>query len=96
MAEFFGVSGGALVSSVDNDSAGDRAGLKAGDVITAVNGHAVQQPSDVAEEIRDARSGSQMMLKIVRNKKEMTFDVTLPTAQNPPGASGGDSVRLHV
>jgi serine protease Do len=98
MAEFFGVSGGALVSSVDGNSAGARAGLKAGDVITAVNGHSVRQPSEVAQEIRDAKPGSQVTLKIVRDKKEVTLDVTLPTAQNIPlpGAPVGDSVRLHV
>ena len=98
MADFFGVTGGALVSSVDPNSVAARAGLKAGDVITAVNGHSVRQPSEVAQEIRDATAGSQVSLKIVREKKEMTLDVTLPGAQNIPlpGAPVGDSVRLHV
>ena len=98
LADFFGVSGGALVSSVESESAGARAGLKAGDVITEVNGHSVRQPADVVQEIRDAKAGSQVTLRIMRDKKAMTLNVTLPSAQNQPSpaAPRDDSERLHV
>ena len=42
LEEYFGAkNGGALVSSVTRDSAAAKAGIKAGDVITSINGKAV-------------------------------------------------------
>ena len=46
-AEYFGVKEGALVKSVLDGSAAQKAGLKAGDVITAINGAKVYDASDV-------------------------------------------------
>ena len=79
MADYFGVSAGALVSAVDLDSPAARAGLKAGDVITAVDGQAVRRPSDVSEAVRRARRGSKLEVKVVRDHKEITtvIDVSL-------------------
>ena len=54
LAEYFGVKGGGvLVSAVTADSPADKAGLKAGDVITAVNGTAVRDAGELVEELRD-------------------------------------------
>ena len=47
LAEYFGTSKGVLVNSVDKDSPAAKAGLKAGDVVTAVNGKAVSEPSEL-------------------------------------------------
>jgi serine protease Do len=78
MADYFGVSGGVLVSGVDLGSAASRAGLKAGDVITAAHGQLVKQPSDVSAAVRDVRPGSKLELKIVRDRKDMTIAVDVP------------------
>src|SRR5438128_1195181 len=45
LADYFGVKSGVLVASVQKDSAAEKAGLKAGDVITAVDGHDVATPA---------------------------------------------------
>ncbi len=56
LAEYFGVKGGGvLVSSVTADSPAEQAGLKAGDVITAVNGTAVRDAGELVEELRGGR-----------------------------------------
>ena len=67
---FFGVRSGegVLVSSVEAGSAAAKAGLKSGDVITAINGRTVTTPSDFSREMRDARGT--VTMKIVRDKLE--------------------------
>ncbi len=87
MSDFFGVSAGVLVSSVDRDSPAARAGLKAGDVVTAVNGHAVRQPGEMSNEVRNATGPIE--LTVVRDKKEMKVRVI-------PDLGGGAAVRLPV
>lgn len=78
LASYFGVKEGALVSAVEPDSSADRAGLKAGDVITAVAGRAISGPGDVTARIRESTPGSPLEITIVRDKKEMTMKATLP------------------
>ena len=52
LSEYFGVKHGALVRSVSEGSVAAKAGIKAGDVIIAVNGTAVDEPSDVRRAIQ--------------------------------------------
>jgi len=78
LSDHFGVSGGVLISAVDLDSPAARAGLRAGDVITAANGEPVKQPSDVNAAVRNVRPGSKLELTIVRDRKEMTVAVDVP------------------
>src|SRR5205807_1737530 len=46
LAQYFGVKGGVLVRSVDKGGPGDKAGVKAGDVITSLGDHAISSPRD--------------------------------------------------
>jgi serine protease Do len=78
LASYFGVTDGVLVSEVRADTPASAAGLKAGDVITSVNGHAVRDPRDVVNEIRDAQSGGSVDLKITRDRKELSLKATFP------------------
>jgi serine protease Do len=80
MADYFGVSSGALVAAVDVNSPAARAGLKAGDVITSAGGQAVKRPEDVAAAIRQARPGASLELKVMRDKKETAITVEVPAA----------------
>jgi serine protease Do len=73
LADYFGVKRGVLVSSVDINSPAARAGLKAGDVITAINGQAVDTPSDVRRALRDAGTGGTVDLRVTREHKELTL-----------------------
>ena len=54
LSDYFGVKHGALVRSVTDGSPAAKAGLKAGDVITAVNGSTVEEPSDVSRALRSS------------------------------------------
>jgi serine protease Do len=70
LRDFFGVftNNGVLVSSVEAGSAAEKGGLKAGDVITAIDGRNLRTPADFSREMRS--SGGKAMLKIVREKQE--------------------------
>ena len=77
LAAYFGVKAGVLVASVEADSPAANAGLKAGDVITAVNGRAVSNPGELTAAVREAGGGATLTLDIVRDKKAQTLKATL-------------------
>jgi len=77
LATYFGVKDGVLVASVESDSPAARAGLKAGDVITAVNGQNVASSGDLVRSIRGARAEADVTIDIVREKKETSVKAKL-------------------
>jgi S1-C subfamily serine protease len=83
LAEYFGVKdGGVLVSSINRDSAAERAGLKVGDVIVSVNGDRVRHADDLIDELRGAE-GQEVTIGIVRDKKESTLKATIEESPRP-------------
>jgi serine protease Do len=72
LAEYFGTKEGVLVTSVRDDSSAAKAGLKAGDVVTSVNGTAVERPADLRREVQRLRSGDEFTLSVMRDKKAIT------------------------
>ena len=96
LADYFGVTagGGALVSAVTKDSAADKAGFKAGDVITSVNGGRVRDADSLSREIGDA-TGTELSIGIVRDKKETTLKATIESRPpDRPRANSRPGVRL--
>src|SRR5262245_1211310 len=81
LREFFGVTGdgGVLVASIDSGSAAEKAGLKAGDVITSVDNRSVHTPADFDREMRTGTT--KVSLRVVRDRKEqdLNIDRTSPT-----------------
>jgi serine protease Do len=74
LAQYFGVKDGVLVRSVVADSAAQKAGVKAGDVITGVNGRQVYEVSDVNRAIGRMDSDTdEFTLEIVRDHKTQTL-----------------------
>jgi serine protease Do len=73
LADYFGAKDGVLVSSVNEDSVAAKIGLKAGDVITSVNGTTVNDPSDVHRVMNRLSAGSEFTLEIMRERKAMTL-----------------------
>jgi serine protease Do len=95
LAEYFGVKdGGALVSSVTQGSAAEKAGLKAGDVITSVNGGRVRDAESLSREIGDA-TGTELSIGVVRDKKETTLKATIESRRTDrPRANSRPGLRL--
>ena len=78
LAEYFGVKSGVLVASVTADSPAAKAGVKAGDVITAVNGKTVTTPGEIVSSLPSPDGAAhEVTLTIVREKREMPMRVTL-------------------
>ncbi len=77
---------GALVAAVSAGSPADKAGLKPGDVITAVNGLAVTNPSDLASDIANVDPHAAAKITYLRNGKSQTMSVTVTTMPANPDA----------
>ena len=76
LADYFGVKdGGLLITSVNDNSPAAKAGLKAGDVIAAVDGQRVTSPGDVSRAISKKEDGS-VSLTIIRDRNTRTVTVT--------------------
>jgi len=73
LAQYFGVKDGVLVKSVSRDSSAEKAGVKAGDVITSVNGRHVYEVSDVNRALERMDDTDDYTVEIVRDKKAQTL-----------------------
>jgi serine protease Do len=72
---------GALVAGVVPGSAAAQAGLKTGDVITAVDGQPVEVAGDVSSRVGLARPGDRLALAIWRDKAGRDLKVALGKAE---------------
>ena len=72
-----GVESGIVVEKVEPGSPAAKAGLKAGDVVTAVNGHAVKTGSDLVTPITVTPIGSSVHVTFVRDRKPQEINITV-------------------
>ena len=79
LGSFFGAPDGEgiLVRSVNSGSPAEKAGMKAGDVITAVGGERVRTVGDLREKLAKAED-KPVQIAVLRNKSQMTLSVELP------------------
>lgn len=85
-AAFFGVTDGVLVKNVIKNSPAEKAGLKAGDVIIKVDNAKVGSTREITSQLRSMRSRKNVPVTVVRDKKEVTFNVNLDeNSGNYPG-----------
>jgi len=94
LGEFFGAKNGSgvLVRSVEKGSRADKAGLRAGDVITRVGDQPVHDTSDFTHALHDRTAGS-VNVNVIRDKKEQTLTLSLP-ARKESGAVIRESLEI--
>lgn len=81
LADYFGVAHGALISTVEAGSPAERAGLRAGDVVTEADGEQVKEAGDLSRAINRKDDGD-VTLTVVRDKQRRTIRVT-PERREP-------------
>lgn len=81
LAEFFGVKEGVLVRTVNAKTPAEKAGLKAGDVITKVSGTPVTTPREISALV--LASHKNFTFTVVRNHREITLNVEVAAATIP-------------
>jgi serine protease Do len=93
IAESLGLSepAGALVVSPQEGSPGQKAGIKNGDVVTAVNGDTIKDPRDLARRIAAMPPGTKVEVAIWRNGKSQPLTVELGTLPAEQKASADDN-----
>jgi membrane-associated protease RseP (regulator of RpoE activity) len=104
LADYFGVAGGngVLVTAVTDDGPAAKAGVKAGDVITAVDGETIDSPGDISRVISRKKEGD-VTLTVIRNKSQQTIRVTPSERAGFSGTPGRSQVgrtivipRVHI
>ena len=80
---------GALVANVSQDSPAEKAGIKPGDVITAINSQKVTTPRDLAVKVAGVTPESDAKLSIVRNGSVQTVSAHLIRLGKDTGTTSG-------
>src|SRR5664279_4378780 len=70
-------SSGAVISEVQHNSPGARAGLKVGDVVTELDGKKVTDAGQLQMEVGQQRPGTKVSLEVMRDGKSVNVPVTL-------------------
>jgi serine protease Do len=85
LAEYFGVKEGVLVKSVTPELPAAKAGLKAGDVITAINGRHIYDSSDIARALDRTEADGDVSIEVMREKKAQTLKGKLEARDSRSG-----------
>jgi membrane-associated protease RseP (regulator of RpoE activity) len=95
LGQYFGTSQGVLVIRVPHD--GDFLKLQDGDVILSIDGRVPENGSHATRILRSYQPGEKIHLKIMRQKKALELEATLPERHHfgpgPNGAPGGPGAR---
>jgi membrane-associated protease RseP (regulator of RpoE activity) len=96
LADYFGAKdGGLLITSVSDNSPAAKAGLKAGDVITAIDGEKVTSSGDVSRAINKKQDGD-VTLTIIRDRSTRTIRLTPEKNPQAPIARPGTMATRRV
>ncbi len=90
---------GALVRQVENGSAADKAGIKAGDVIISVDGHPIKKMNALPLLIASHRPGDSVELALIRNGKSINKQVTvekMPETASAENKTHKSRIRLGL
>jgi serine protease Do len=95
LADSFGLkkAQGALVSAVEPLSPADRAGIRAGDIILAVDGHAIENSIDLPRVIGESRPGTTVSIRVWRQSAALELRASLGEIPAEKIARAGDDAK---
>ncbi len=98
LAQYFGVKEGVLVRSVSKGSPAEKAGLKAGDVITKIDSTPITNAREISSALRAAGSKKPVTVILMRERREMNISVNLDDEKQSGDGSPvrPRSPRVHV
>jgi len=79
LAAVFGLekAEGVVVAEIQRKSAGEKAGLKVGDIIVEANGDEIKDDQDLTFAVRELKADDYLNLKVIRDKKTLQIKVKL-------------------
>lgn len=97
-----GVESAVVVRSVVADSPADQAGLKPGDVITAVNGESIPDPATFVDLVQSFEPGEEVTLTTYRSGESESLEIDIVLGENPDqegqaylGVTIGGSLKIQ-
>ena len=81
---------GVYIVEVSKNSAAEKAGIKAGDVLTAIDSTKITSSASVQEAVSRFSPGDKAVITVLRDGKEKTFDVTFKGAVEENGTLADD------
>lgn len=87
---------GALIASVDPKGPAGKAGIQPYDVVTEFNGKKVESVQNFVDSVSDAPVGSKAKVKLIREGKARTVDVTIADRPDHPRLKAPKEKRQHV
>jgi serine protease Do len=75
---------GALIAATQPDSPAAKSGLKAGDVVTTLNGRKVKDPRDLAREVAGMAPNSTAQVEYIRDGKQETAQLAIAELKRAP------------
>ncbi|WP_198369603.1 Do family serine endopeptidase [Roseomonas rosulenta] len=85
---------GVLINAIEPDSPAAKAGLRAGDVITGIDGRRVESPRDLATGVAEVTPGRTATLAVLRDGATIEQRVEIGT--NPANVTAGKPAQLRL
>ncbi|MFB3828863.1 MAG: Do family serine endopeptidase [Bryobacteraceae bacterium] len=105
----YGATEGVFVQEVAPGGPSEKAGLKAGDIIVAINGQPVRNGNELIERVTNTAVGSTLQITVLRENKRQNFTVTVADLskvfpdrfgtgeeQQPGGAEEGAQAKFGI
>ncbi len=98
LGQYFGVEDGegALITEVEEDMPAHKAGLEAGDVIVEADGDEINDTEELRDLISDKEEGDKVEIKVIRDRKSMSFKVEVEEGEEWLSSDLGNFKRLEL
>ncbi len=106
LREHFGASkdAGVLVESVQKDSPADKAGVRVGDIVLAIDGGGVKSAGDLRTALQEKKDGDSVRIEVLRGRARQTLVASVKERENRrllqldelPGLMGGPEFRARI